>query len=262
MGSNNTTLNGFNSIDGHTLTGVFTAAFSSHQNRRQNFNKGSNRGGSYIRGQSGSSFNRPRYSNNSNNVTRSMNNSSGNRRPYNVFNQSRPQLGVSQGFQRAARRGQYTNSQSRGLQRSRDVGQRKGQPRYDRNRSPRPRLSRTPERKFVKSGRNEKSLPRSRSNSRGRSRIACLRCNGNHLASSCTIYKTYSDTSCKLCNLLHSTKECKQAESRVHAGELVLDEVIEPEFVEGEQELVEGIHDEEPEQDQDFMESNEGFDGQ
>ena len=61
--SNNTTLNGFNSIDGHTLTGVFTAAFSSHQNRRQNFNKGSNRGRSYIRGQSGSTFNRTRYSN-------------------------------------------------------------------------------------------------------------------------------------------------------------------------------------------------------
>ena len=61
--SNNTTLNGFNSIDGHMLTGVFTAAFQSHQNRR-NFNKGSNRGRSYIRGQSGSTFNRTRYSNN------------------------------------------------------------------------------------------------------------------------------------------------------------------------------------------------------
>ena len=187
-----------------------------------------------------------------------MNNSSGNRRPYNGFNQSRPQLGVSQGFQRSARRGQYTNSQSRGLHRSRDLGQRKGQPRYERARSPRPRLSRTPERNFVKSGRNEKSLPRSRSNSRGRSRIACLRCNGNHLASSCTIYKTYSDTSCKVCNLLHPTKECKQAESRVHAGELVLDEVIEPEFVEGEQELVD-VHDEGLEQEPEVMNSDEVF---
>ena len=253
--SNNTTLNGFNSIDGHMLTGVFTAAFQSHQNRR-NFNKGSNRGRSFIRGQSNSGFNR--YSNSANIGTRSLNNFRGNNRPYNGFSQSRTQLGVSQGFQRAARRGQFTNSRNRGLQRSRDVGQRKGQPRYDRNRSPRPRLSRTPERKFVSSGRNEKTLPRSRSNSRGRSRIACLRCGGNHLASSCTIYKSYSDTSCKICNLLHQTKECKQGESRVHAGELVLDEE-EPEFVEGEQELMD-VHDMEAEQEQEVMESNLVFD--
>ena len=101
--SNNTTLNGFNTIDGHTLTGVFTAAFTSHHNRRQQFNKGSTRGGSYNRGQSGTSFNKTRYSNS---FTRSINNSSVGRRPNGVFNQSRPQLGVSQGFQRAARRGQ------------------------------------------------------------------------------------------------------------------------------------------------------------
>ena len=100
--SNNTTLNGFNSIDGHTLTGVFTAAFSSHHNRRQQFNRGSTRGGSYNRGQSGNSFNKTRYSDNftrnSNNFPRSTNNSSVGRRPNGVFNQSRPQLGVSQGF--------------------------------------------------------------------------------------------------------------------------------------------------------------------
>ena len=206
---------------------------------------------------SGSGFNR--YSNSANIGTRSLNNFRGNNRPYNGFSQSRTQLGVSQGFQRAARRGQYTNSRNRGLQRSRDVGQRKGQPRYDRNRSPRPRLSRTPERKFVSSGRNEKTLPRSRSNSRGRSRIACLRCGGNHLASSCTIYKTYSDTSCKICNLLHQTKECKKGESRVHAGELVLDQEIEPEFVEGEQELLDD-HDMEAEQEQEVMEGNLVYD--
>ena len=76
------------------------------------------------------------------------------------------------------------------------------------------------------------------------------------------IYRTYSDTSCRICNLLHPTKDCKQSESKVNAGELILDEVIEPELMEGEQELVEGIHDEEPEQDQEFMESNEVFDGQ
>ena len=43
---------------------------------------------------------------------------------------------------------------------------------------------------------------------------------------------------------------------------MIIDEVIEPELMEGEQELVEGIHDEEPEQEQDFMENNEVFEGQ
>ena len=38
-----------------------------------------------------------------------------------------------------------------------------------------------------------------------------------------------------------------------------MDEVIEPELMEGEQELVETVHDEEPEQEQEFMESNEVF---
>ena len=254
--SNNTTLNGFNSIDGHMLAGVFTAAFQSHQNRR-NFNKGSNRGRSFIRGQSGSTFNR--YSTSSNNGARSLNNFRGNNRPHNGFNQSRTPLGVSQGFQQAARRGQYSNSRSRGLQRSSDVGQRTGQPRYDRNRSPRPRVSRTPERKFIKSGRNEKTLPRSRSNSRGRSKLACLRCGGSHLASACTIYKNYSDTHCKRCNLLHATRECKQGESRVHSGELVVDEEIEQELVEGEQELLE-VHDMESEQEKEVLEDNIVFD--
>tara|TARA_Y100001956_G_scaffold51711_1_gene50439 strand:+ start:163 stop:372 length:210 start_codon:yes stop_codon:yes gene_type:complete len=44
---------------------------------------------------------------------------------------------------------------------------------------------------------------------------------------------------------------------------VIIDEVIEPELMEGEQEeLVEGIPDEEPEQEQEFVESNEVFDGQ
>ena len=89
-----------------------------------------------------------------------------------------------------------------------------------------------------------------------------MRCNGSHLASKCQIYRSYSDTSCRICNLLHPTKDCKQSESKVNTGEVILDEVIEPELMEGEQELVEGIHDEEPEQEQEFMESNEVFDGQ
>ena len=89
-----------------------------------------------------------------------------------------------------------------------------------------------------------------------------MRCNGSHLASKCQIYRSYSDTSCRICNLLHPTKDCKQSESKVNAGEVIIDEVIEPELMEGEQELVEGIHDEEPEQEQDFMENNEVFDGQ
>ena len=39
-----------------------------------------------------------------------------------------------------------------------------------------------------------------------------------------------------------------------------MDEVIEPELMEDEQELVETVHNEEPEQEQEFMESNEVFD--
>ena len=38
-----------------------------------------------------------------------------------------------------------------------------------------------------------------------------------------------------------------------------MDEVIEPELMEGEQELVETVNDEEPEQEQEFMESNGVF---
>ena len=208
--------------------------------------------------QSGSTFNR--YSTSSNNGTRSLNTFSGNNRPYNGFTQARSQQGVSQGFQRAARRGQYSNSRSRGLQRSRNVGQGRGQPRYDRNRSPGQRFSRSPERKFMKSGRNENILPRSRSNSRGRSKMTCLRCGGgSHLASACTIYKNYSDTHCKRCNLLHATRECKQGESRVHAGELVMDEEIEPELVDVEQEVLD-VQDVEAEQEQDVLESNLVYD--
>ena len=207
---------------------------------------------------SGSTFNR--YSTSSNNGTRSLNTFSGNNRPYNGFSQARSQQGVSQGFQRAARRGQYSNSRSRGLQRSRNVGQGRGQPRYERNRSPGQRFSRSPERKFMKSGRNENTLPRSRSNSRGRSKMTCLRCGGgSHLASACTIYKNYSDTHCKRCNLLHATRECKQGESRVHAGELVMDEELEPEFVDVEQEALD-VQDVEAEQEQDVLESNLVYD--
>ena len=207
---------------------------------------------------SGSTFNR--FSTSSNNGTRSPNTFSGNIRPYNGFPQARSQQGVSRGFQRAARRGQFSNSRSRGLQRSRNVGQGRGQPRYDRNRSPGQRFSRSPERKFMKSGRNENTLPRSRSNSRGRSKMTCLRCgSGSHLASACIIYKSYSDTHCKRCNLLHATRECKQNESRVHAGELVMDEELEPEFVDVEQEALD-VQDVEAEQEQDVLESNLVYD--
>ena len=49
----------------------------------------------------------------------------------------------------------------------------------------------------------------------------------------------------------------------MHTGEVIIDEVVDPELVEGEQEeLVEVIPDEEPEQEQEFVESNEVFDGQ
>ena len=49
----------------------------------------------------------------------------------------------------------------------------------------------------------------------------------------------------------------------MHTGEVIIDEVIDPELVEGEQEeLVEGIPDEGPEQEQEFFQSNEEYDGQ
>ena len=211
----------------------------------------------FIRG-TGSTFNK--YSTTSNNGTRALNTFSGNNRPYIGFSQARSQQGVSQGFQRAARRGQFSNSRTRGLQRSRNVGQGRGQPRYDRSRSPGQSFSRSPEKKFMRSGRNGNNLPRSRSNSRGRSKMTCLRCgSGSHLASACTIYKNYSDTHCKRCNLLHATRECKQNESRVHAGELVLDEELEPELVDVEQEVLE-VQDVEAEQEQDVLESNLVYD--
>ena len=38
-----------------------------------------------------------------------------------------------------------------------------------------------------------------------------------------------------------------------------MDEVIEPELMEGEQELMENVNDEEPEQEQAFVENNEAF---
>ena len=256
--SSNTTLNGFNSIDGHFAQGVFTAAFQSHQSRR-NFNKSNNRGRNFIRG-TGSTFNR--HSTSSYNGTRSPNTFSGNIRPYNGFPQARSQQGVSRGFQRAARRGQFSNSRSRGLQRSRNVGQGRGQSRDGRSRSPGQRFSRSPEKKFMRSGRNENlsTLPRSRSNSRGRSKMTCLRCgSGSHLASACTLYKNYSDTHCKRCNLLHATRECKQNDPRVHAGELVMDEELEPEFVDVEQEALD-VQDVEAEQEQDVLESNLVYD--
>ena len=109
--------------------------------------------------------------------------------------------------------------------------------------------------------RQDKILPRSRSNSRGRSRVACLRCNQfTHLASRCPIYKTYSDTNCRRCNLLHPTKDCKQSESKVHTGELILDEVVEPELVEVEQEeVVEFVPDAGLEQDQELFQETEDY---
>ena len=260
--SSNTTLNGFNNIDCHTLTGVFTSSFTSHHNnRRQQYNNVSTKRGNFYQGRNSTSFNKTRVANN---YTRAVNGSNFIRRPSGAFHQTRPQINMTQGYRRPARRGFYPNNQSRGFYRNRDQGQRKeGQPKYDRSRSPRPRYGRAPERNYSNKSREEKALPRSRSNSRGRSRIACLRCNGSHLASKCPIYRTYSDTSCRLCNLLHPTKDCKQSESKVHTGEVIIDEVVDPELVEGEQEeLVEGIPDEGLEQEQEFFQSNEEYDGQ
>ena len=49
----------------------------------------------------------------------------------------------------------------------------------------------------------------------------------------------------------------------MHTGEVVIDEVVDPELMEGEQEeLVEDIPDEGPEQEQEFFQGNEEFDGQ
>ena len=49
----------------------------------------------------------------------------------------------------------------------------------------------------------------------------------------------------------------------MHTGEVIIDKVVDPELVEGEQEeLVEGIPDEGPEQEQEFFQSNEEYDGQ
>ena len=54
-----------------------------------------------------------------------------------------------------------------------------------------------------------------------------MRCNQfTHLASKCPIYKDFCDTNCRRCNLLHPTKDCKQNETRVHTGEVLLDEVL------------------------------------
>merc|ERR1711873_189968 len=85
--SNNTTLNGFNTIDGHTLTGVFTSSFTSHHNnRRQQFNKGGTKRGNYNQGQNSTSFNKTRYANN---FKRAVNSSSVVRRPNGAFYHAR-----------------------------------------------------------------------------------------------------------------------------------------------------------------------------
>ena len=66
--------------------------------------------------------------------------------------------------------------------------------------------------------------------------MACLRCNQfTHLASKCPIYKDFCDTNCRRCNLLHPTRDCKQNETRVHTGKVLLNEVDEPALLEGEQ---------------------------
>ena len=63
-----------------------------------------------------------------------------------------------------------------------------------------------------------------------------MRCNQfTHLASKSPIHKDFCDTNCRRCNLLHPTKDCKQNETRVHTGEVLLDEVVEPELLEAEQ---------------------------
>ena len=63
--------------------------------------------------------------------------------------------------------------------------------------------------------------------------------------------------------MLHPTKECKQSESKVHTGEIILDEVVDPELVEIEQEeFVEGVPDDGPEQEQEFFQNTEEYEGQ
>ena len=63
--------------------------------------------------------------------------------------------------------------------------------------------------------------------------------------------------------MLHPTKECKQSESKVHTGEIILDEVVEPELVEVEQEeFVEGVPDDGLEQEQEFFQNTEEYEGQ
>ena len=63
--------------------------------------------------------------------------------------------------------------------------------------------------------------------------------------------------------MLHPTKECKQSESKVHTGEIILDEVVDPELVEIEQEeFVEGVPDDGLEQEQEFFQNTEEYEGQ
>ena len=101
-----------------------------------------------------------------------------------------------------------------------------------RARSPGPRISRSPINSGVERDKRGEKLPRSRSNSQGKSKTSCLRSNRvSHLASSCPVYPNYSDTHCKRCNLLHKTSECRQAEAQVHLGELQMDQDV-PEVLE------------------------------
>ena len=91
-----------------------------------------------------------------------------------------------------------------------------------------------------------------------------MRCNQyTHLASKCPIYKDYCDTNCRRCNLLHPTKDCKQNETRVNTGELVLDEVVEPELLEAEQDGdVEFVPEAGVEQDHEMFQETEGYEEQ
>ena len=261
--SNGHTLNTFNVIDSHTSSGVFTNSLvSHHNNRRQQYNRFHSKRGHSYEGQQNARYmnNRARFNNGS---ARSMNGSSFGRRPSGAFYQGKSQINVGQGYRLPASRGYYQNNQQgRGFYRSTQQGQRKyGPPKDDRSRSPNPQPSRVPERYNYSKGRQDKILPRSRSNSKGRSRVACLGCNQfTHLASKCPIYKGYCDTNSRRCNLLHPTKDCKQTESKVHTGEPILDEVVEPELLEVEQEdVVEFVPDAGMEQDQEMFQETEGY---
>ena len=216
------TINTFNTVDADTITGVFASSFHTHHRNRQQESKFSYK-------------NKNGY-NNADKNTRFIRRSN-----YGAFPSNPRGRGRNNGS-RVQQVGSYRQPMQKGSFPSRQRGQqfqtRRGNPMvaarprqqsyYPANerraRSPGPRISRSPINNGDKRDKRGENLPRSRSNSQGKSKTGCLRCGRvSHLASFCPVYQEYSDTHCKRCNLLHKTSACRQAEAQVHLGEIQMD---------------------------------------